>query len=331
MATQQQVIDKLEPQAIKAIDQLRDRGAIAVSKLWENEKANLRRIIMEVYQRDFPRDSWTIVSAKASLDRISHATSFSLSAFLRSITQTSADVFRDLYRQSALRSAWILDQVTPDTVKVNLPQSGLFRESSVGVTYQGPNADTAWRARISQWTDAYHASLIQNLKLGAMNESAMSDAIDEVDATRAGTPAMDLGYVFDRIFMYQAQSVIVGGQVDVAKANRALGVKEIWQTRYNARVCEICDEQAGKTPEEATEEMPPHPNCECYWRLVPASFADLLTSDQFGDHELARRIDAAQLPYSGMYVRDGEGGVAAMTTITFQKWLDGRSLAVTGK
>lgn len=333
MKTQVQVLNKLEPEALKALDQIRHAGGTHVSELWARTKQSLKECVLRHYRTDFPNGAWSALAiGRGTISKIDAEAGSILRSFHQESMRHSARTFRELYKESVLRRAWILDQVTPPSVTVHLPARQPMLETERGMisTFTGPEGDAAWKIRWAAWMDAYHSALIKNLQMGAINERPLDDAMDEVDQTRPGTPSSDVGYALFRIFETESQVVATAGARDLVDANRGVGVKEIWQTRYNARVCDICAEQVGLTRAEASADIPAHPNCECYWRLVPASWADLLKSGEPMDGELAKDLDAAGLVPGGMYVYGPGGKIVASVTVTFPEWLSSRITAVTG-
>lgn len=322
--TQADVINTLEPQAIKAVDRVRARGMAQISQLWSDAKDQMKLAILHEYHRDFGADKWSlgIARAKGTLLRIERHISNVLNQFQADSTSIAAKSFRSVYREGVLRHAWILDQVTPESYDVNVPVTRMMRESAIQV-YTGAAADQAWRDRWSNWLGAYQSALNQNIKLGAINASGPHEAADEVDDTKAGTPAYYLEDALSRVYQYQALSDYSQGITDLSESNPDMELEEIWQTRYNARVCDDCDANKGLTMDEADGDIPLHPNCECYWRLVPASFAELLQSGDIDDVELAKEMDGRNLVPDAMIIRNEAGEPAAKIIVSFEKWAEG--------
>ncbi len=330
---QNHVIVRLEGEVLRATDKVRKAGSVQLNKLWAQTRVHLQNAISSEYRHDFPKGSWTLAMAlrKGTIGRINSTLHAIIAEFHMVSQRHMQTTFREMYRTSALRNAWMLDNLTPPKMDVKLPQSHLFFESiREAKVYKGPEADTAWKERWASWNDAYLTSLQNNIKLGAINESVMSDAVDEVDATRTGSPASFLQDAMTRIYTYQSLSISSQAQKDVVDANEDYGVEQIWQTRYNARVCDICDANKGLTMEEADDTIPAHPNCECYWRLVPATWAELLRSGDTVDRELARRMDAKGLVPGSMLIPDENGNPVAAVIVSFENWLGGQPVSVSG-
>ena len=331
LPTQSQVIDDLEPRAIHAVDQVRATGAAAVRGLWREAKRDLRLLILHEYHRDFPGATWSLglARAKGTLLRIERNNETILKRFTEESLSVAALAFRRVYRTAALRHAWILDQVTPESTTVKVPTKTGVAEAAVTV-YTGADADLKWKERWNAWLGAYQSALNHNIRMNALNESSADDAAGEVDDTKAGSPAYDLEDALDRVYQYQALSSYSEALGDLADANPDMDVVEIWQTRYNARVCDDCDANRGLTVDDADGTIPLHPNCECYWRLVPKSFADLLADGDLSDQDLAEQLDALGVVPGGMAIRGDDGSVKAKAIISFERWLDGMKPVISG-
>ena len=331
---QASAIVQMERESLKAVDQIAEQGARVINLLWEQTRDSLQSLILHEYRRDFGKGKWdvTMASAKGTLTRIEHAVYAVLEDFRRESAKVAEDAFEDVYRESALRWAWIIDSTTPPNITTNLPRAAMFREATSNIkVYKGPAAETAWKVRWSSWAGAYASALTQNIKLGAMGGSSADDAADEVDQTRAGSPASSLFEALDRVYWHQSVSVQAMAQRDLAEANPAMELEEIWNTREDARVCDDCDRNAGRTREKAYGDIPLHPRCNCYWRLVPASWADLLRTGNEDDRELARAMDAKGLVPSSMVIRDRKGRAVAATMISFKQWAKRLPLSITSK
>jgi hypothetical protein len=329
---QESVIERLEKETVSRVRDLEDTGVLAIRRLWNRTAGLIRQDIAGEYTRDFHRSTWNIVLAArfGTLNRIDQRVGGRLREFHEASLRYISGHLRELYKTSVLRNAWILDQVTPPSYQVRLPHSSVVLESMrEGATvYQGPDVDTSWKVRWNAWTDAYRGSLNQNLKLGAMNESTLDDALDEVDATQPGTPRSSLLDALERVYRHQAETTYIMGQGDVREANPDFEITEIWQNRYYKRVCEDCEMNQGLEREEADGEIPLHPNCGCYWRMVPKSWAELLRSGNHSDRELARMMDAQGVVPNTMVVLDDNGNMVGSVIMTFDKWAEGQAKVI---
>ncbi len=321
---QDAVINDLEPKAQKAVDKVRTQALLRIDDMWDETKDVMKAMIAYEYRRDFGGDRWSLgmARAKGTLLRIERHVSQALNDFHARSVAVASKAFRSIYHEGVMRHAWILDQVTPGSYDVKIPTKRQFQEAGVNV-YEGSEAGQIWRDRWSNWLGAYQSALNQNIRLGAINESDAEEATGEVDATKAGTPAYRIEDALDRVFQYQAATEYASALTDLSDANPDMGITEIWQTRYNARVCDDCDSQRGMTMDEAELDIPAHPNCECYWRLVPESFAELLRSGNAEDRALAEQMDAEGLVPSGMTIlKDGQD-VGAKMIVSYERWSAG--------
>jgi hypothetical protein len=327
---QQKTLERLEAQSHKNLRDLRNAGRKQVQVLWANAKHKMRMEIRDQYAADFRGEKWTmpLAARRKTIDRIEARVGAVLMKFHQESMSHAARSFRETYKQSVLRNAYMLDMVTPESYKVKLPKSRLFTEASAITTYTGPDADTGWKVRWSGWIDGYRSSLSTNLRLGAIAENSIDDAAKEVDVTKVNTPAYDLGTALDRIYVSQAVALQSQAQMELSDLNDEMDIEEIWQTSFSAVVCEQCDEQKGLTREQATDDIPAHPNCECYWRLVPASWAELLRNGDESEVDLAKWMDANGTVPGAMIIRGDDGEPAGKVIVTFDKWLQGNPQVV---
>jgi hypothetical protein len=321
---QDRTIERLEVESLRAIDKLVMQGSLGVKAIWDEAIDSMRNSVIEEYRRDFGRDKWnlTLAAKMGTFNRIDRRIAATLSAFHSASILMASMVFRDIYFQGVLRNAWMIDQVTPPSYDVKLPKSPMFKEADP--VYRGPESDTAWKVRWSAWMDAYRASLNQNLRLGAMNESEINDAADEVEATRPGSPQADMWNAIEKVYTNQADTVYSSAQIDVSEANPQLEIVEIWQTRYYDRVCDICDENRGLTRDEADSDIPAHPNCGCFWRLVPKSWRALLMSGDQNDVAIAKAMDASGEVPNAMLIFNDDGKLVGSTIVEFDTWAENK-------
>ena len=323
---------RLQAESIKHLHGIVDDHLGVIEKRWKKTRKDLRQFIMETYRANFGNEPWDLARLNYTgagralfggiVNRLEEFKHYSLHEAKAALNTT--------YKQSILRHAWILDQTTPPTFKIVIPHKMRLYEASIVQIYQGEEAARRWQTRWSSWVDAYQSALLSNLQLGAINQSNMADSADEVDATRAGTPSSDLLDALNRIFESQAIYAIAAGERTVANVNDNADVEEIWQTVHDVRVCDICAPLDGLTVEDAG--MPPeHPNCRCYLRIVPASWADLLRNGDATDIDLAKQMDAHGLVPNAMAIRDEKGNIVGNTIVSFADWIADNYHAVVGQ
>lgn len=320
----------------KSHDYLRDlqeRNWNRLARMWAVTRQELRRHIGDVYRQKFGSANWSLVGLKATGAGTEFVLGIKnyLEAFKTESRLHAKASFNELFRQSLLRHSWVLDQITPPSFKIKIPHRQKLFEAGAISYFQGAEAEQRWASRWGAWVDAYQNSLTSNLQLGAINQSGITDAMDEVDATQAGTPSASLLDAFARIFESEATWAIAQGANIVSDVNEEADVEEIWQTVHDGRVCDDCDPNDGLSQEEADGEIPNHPNCRCYWRLVPKSWAALLSSGNEEDRELAIMMDAQGIVPNAMIIRDIDGKPAAYSIITFDKWAEDNNMAVAAR
>lgn len=333
---QSTVADKLQNQSLKVLDVQIAKDWRKIEFLWRQARLDMRAHIAAVYHRHFGNDRWNITALRASggwsvLEMNLRAR---IAKFRDESRVAAMDAINALYKESLLRHAWVIDQTTPPNIKVRIPyKQKLFEAGRSQVTYYGgPQAAQAFSERWNTWSDGYYSALMTNLQLNAINEGTVSDATEEVDATRVNTPAFGLLDALQRMFSFETMNAINQAVSAVSDVNEEADVVQIWQTRQDMKVCDDCDENLGLTEEDADGEIPLHPNCNCYWRVVPASWAQLLRSGDESDYEIATRMDAKGLVPNAMAITDSEGNLAGYTTVEFGKWKNSNfNLAAVGR
>jgi hypothetical protein len=302
-----------------------DEGRAELKTMWEKTKVWLKTSIQYEYHQDFRGAAWNLQEAhlRGTFERIQKRVHELLNRFHDESVSAATVHFKALHRESVLRNAWMLDQVTPSSQRVALPLGFTLREAKV---YE----ETQWNDRWGAWLTSYQASLVNNLKMGAMNSSSVDDAADEVDATRPGSPTADMWSAMDRIYQHESVSIYTSAQLDVSKANDQFNLIEVWQTRYYKRVCDICEGNRGLKREEASDEIPAHPNCNCFWRVVPMSWAELMRSGNADEREIAKVMDAADEVPDMMLVLNDKGELVGAATVEFGDWIQDKMKVIVG-
>lgn len=325
---QSEVLAALEFETRVFMRKMEEDNAKALQLVWDKAKEGLRAAILAEYHKDFGNKPWNLTTARqrGTIIRIERKTKQLMDAFVAGSLEFVKQARQQVWSEEVLRSMWILDQTTPPKVKVLAPRPRRFTESDRGVSIQtGPMAKITWQDRWASWGDAYHSTLNQNIALGALNESTPMEAADEVEASRPGSPSYTVGDVFDRIMRTLIIEAEVQARDDVKGANEDAVLSEVWQTMEDGRVCAICDSQDGLERSEVTEDMPAHPICRCFFRLVPKSWAELAASN---DPSFARMIDRAGLVPDAMLIMGDDGEPKAAATVSFQKWREGMAQGV---
>ncbi len=315
-------VDRLMKETLSSFDSHIDDASHSLDRFWEETKRHLKSNIMMEYHKSFGGADWTLAQAKSrgTLLRIDRITKILLQNFYALIENDFKARKQKIYKEAVKRYAWVADQTTPDALTIKIPYRLNMREAAVDV-YAGEGAASNWTERMGLWLGSYHSSLQDNIALGALNGSSVMDAATEVDQTKAGTPAYFIDDALTKIVQVEMWMEAMSAEDDFYGANyENLGLIEVWKTRYGIDVCDDCDANEGLNPEEADGDIPLHPNCRCFWRVVPASFKELLMQGDEDSRKLAYEMDARGLVPDSLVVRDASGNIAAKTIISFDTW-----------
>ena len=319
------VADRLQMQAMDALDALQAKHWKKLEKVWASARRDMREFIFDIYASYFGHDRWDLARAHSSgaWSHLAEGLRGCMETVNAETKQIAKDAVNDLYKQSLLRHAWVLDQTTPPSFKVRIPHKKKFMESAARSAisyYSGAQATERLGERWNAWSDGYYTNLMTNLKLGALNGSSAHDAVDEIDATKANTPSFGLLDAYQRLFNFETANAINQAALAVNDENPAAEVEEIWETQRDLNVCDDCDDNEGKTEEDVDDEIPLHPNCHCYWRIVPKAWAEMLRDGDPYDYALAVDMDANDLVPNAMAIRNEAGKLAGYTTVDFGSW-----------
>lgn len=320
---QNSVADRLQTVSMDALEAVQDNHWKAIERAWESARRDLRAHVVDTYHHYFGSGNWSLIGLRTTgawhvLDQGLRAR---IGSFRDQSRQLAKDGINSTYRESILRHAWVIDQTTPPNVKVRIPHRLKLMEAARAVSfYKGDEAVAKFADRWNTWSDAYSSALMRNLQLGSLNESSASDAASEVDATRVNTPQYGLLDALQRIFDFETMSAINRAIETVGEVNEEAEVQMIWETRRDMKVCDDCDANEGLTEAEVDDFIPMHPNCHCYWRIVPKTWAELLRSGSDEDYKLAVLMDARGIVPNAMVIKDAYGDLAGYTTVDFEEW-----------
>lgn len=314
----------LHAATLRALDRLHAKHRRVLNANWSRTRAEIQKDIAIAYRHVSPNGRWDFVRLKMSgmFDQLRMQTQNLLMQFQAISKANAKAAFKEIRRESGLRYAWMLSQLIPQSRNVRFPIHSTYREAARPVMGD-------WQDRWGTWIESYHSALLGNLKMGALNASTLGDAMDEVDATKVNTPSATLADALERLFDNQVYYQIAQGAQEIAELNAEVET-EIWRTRGNVTVCDDCDANEGLPLEDADGEIPLHPNCNCFYQMVPKSFADLLASGDDADQALAEFMDARDIVPNSMLIRNEKGDVAGRVVVTFDRWLQGQSQAISG-
>lgn len=321
-AHQDSTITRLQKETLSALDKTRKSNYEKLSLLWDSYRGRLQITIMRFYHQVAANKNWTYRDFGRIRGPLAISVRSLLSAFHAESIPLVKRAQKKIYEQSVLMHAWALDQVTPPNVKIKAPSLPM-REA---VVIRGPDD---FEARWTTWMDAYNSALVHNLTLNALNEGPLEDAVDEVDATRANTPAYTLIDALNRIYDWEAMNAISEGASDIAGMNGEALEEEIWQTRGDLRVCDECNDNIGLSVEE-TGYPPLHPNCNCFTQLVPKSYAELLRSGDLDDRALADQMMRDGVAPNALIIRNENGEITSKAIVDFDQWTEEQGNVISG-
>lgn len=322
---QSSVSKRLHKDVLRALDAYITRWQLRLTRIWNRTRSELRSAIRDAYVAVPGTNRWSLTTFRMSgaEERLNATVRGILARFRAETVVEIRQALKSIKWASSLRHAWMLDQLTPGTNTVKLPQKpeGL-REAVQFVS----GAD--WDERWSLWIDSYNQALMANLRHNAINSSPVEDAVDEIDATKMNTPSSTLDNAMRRLFEYSSVAATAAGEDDIVQMNGGLVEEEIWRTRGDMQACDECNDNEGLTVEETDGDIPLHPDCHCYWEVVPKSFAKLLRSGDEQDMALAELMQSRGLAPESMIVRNDNGEIAGRVMVTFERWMNGMEKAV---
>jgi hypothetical protein len=329
---QSSVNARLHKETLAALEKTGSKGLYELAMIWRHHRKELQLAIMNGYRYAAPEGNWSLgtfkMMAKPYLDTEIRGV---LERFRALSAHTIKTHLNSLYNQSWARYAWILDQLTPESRDIRVPHKKTLHEAAVTGIYYGAQASQAWAEKWSAWVESYGSALINNLALGASNSGPISDAVAEVDATKSNTPQASLIDALVRLYDYAATEAMMEGSHTIADMNDDSAEEEIWKTRGDLNVCDDCQENEGETRDSADGDIPLHPNCHCYWLLVPKSYAELLRSGDSDDVALANQMRDEGIVPEALVIRNADGDIAAKTIVDFNQWQKGQGYSVTAQ
>ena len=292
-----------------------ERAAIAdINTSFIELKRRLKAELAGVYTHCFENGPADYRKAKQMgfEDHWRKASAAAIAEFLHEAATAFSWALNDNRKEEILRQCWALDMTTPQNVKVNIPSAGRVREAAVNIA---PRAD--WLTRWAEWMGYYSDNLGRNVKMATFDGADLTKMMAKVDSTKVGQPSVGIWDALERMasteMLYQQQAA----RDDVAAVNGDILEEEVWQTMEDTSVCDICADNIGATRDSASDDIPVHPRCRCFWRLVPKQFAELMRNDP----EAAAAMDARGIvPYSLVIWDKDHKEIKAMAVVEFGEW-----------
>lgn len=328
-ARQPSVNDRLHKQTLDVLEKIGTKGLNELGGLWRQHRKEIQLCIMNAYHLAAPKGKWNLRTFRSiAQPMLQYDIRGILERFRATSNQSIKTSLNALYAHSTMRYAWMLDQTTPISRNVMIPHRNRLHEAAVTGVYMGAKVSGEWADKWSAWVESYNSALMHNLALGASNGSSVSDAVSEVDATKSNTPQSTLENAMIRLYDYAATDAIAEGERTIGAMNDDMVEEEIWKTRGDLRVCDECSDNEGETREDADDDIPAHPNCHCFWMLVPKSYADLLRSGDADDRALAGDMMKQGIAPNALVIRNEDGDIAAKTIISFGSWMKGQNAGI---
>lgn len=319
---------RLHLESVSALDSLGEKGLNELGAIWRQYRKEMQLAIVNAHNvASRGGGTWNLSTFNAiAKPMLENELGIVLGKFRGLTTHTFKTSLNALYGQSLIRYAWILDQLTPPSRNVMIPHKNKLHEAAVIGGFYGAQGPKEWTDKWGLWVDAYKSALLNNLAIGASNESSVSDAVDEVDDTKSNTPQSTLLNAMVRLYEYAAVDAIAAGESAIGDMNENVVKVEIWKTRGDLDVCDQCSGNEGLPLEDCDGEIPAHPICHCYSEIVPKEYAELLASGDDDDRELARDMDNQGIVPNALVIRNADGGIAAKTIVTFNQWTKGNGV-----
>ena len=285
---------------------------------FQRTKEALKGELARVYTHCFHHEASEFRKAKQMgfEDHWRKASAAVVSGFLHEAAVAFNKHLNTNWKEEVLRQCWALDMTTPAHIRVKVPQLRRAQESAIeGIVTIAPRAD--WLTRWAAWISGYADNVTRNVNMATFDGADLEAMLKKVDSTKVGQPSVDVWAALERMarteMLYQQQ----GARDEAMAANGELVEEEVWQTMEDTSVCEICADNLGSTRTDASDDIPVHPNCRCFWRLVPKEFGELMRSDP----EAAAALDERGIAPDALVIWDAEHKeIKAMAVVDFEEW-----------
>ena len=302
---------------------IENRAADRMAQEWSTTRSQIRDHISSFWKRYSLRGQ-SLSSAKYGIELHMVRNDFrkSLETFTGNARQLITVARNQAYANSYLRSAWMLDQVTPPNIEVKFDHTVLHRlkESDYRIVKRNVSrlreADDKKDAikkitpedRASAFVTAYETSLWSTFMLGLMSGRDEGQLRSAAGNEPVSYPAQRMENYLDTLIHASVIQEVEDGVEDLGDENDDIIDDWIWQSREDGSVCEDCAANDQQRRSEVDDDIPLHPWCRCYWRLVPKGWDSLYDRDIPGQE-------------GSMVVMGPDGRPAAFLTVAFDQWI----------
>ena len=263
--------------------------------------------------------------------RILHYAVYRLKEFRSQLVALTGTVMRDTHRLSYLLQSWILDSITPPNIKV-VPKmatlqgyrpAGRARAFGKKEAWQDeppkgtPDTNKAtgeqtpsYEHRIDRWLKGYSQYMSAAVSAGMVGMDS-PDALGRRLAQVGAPEGISVADVLKRLVQTQVNISVVDGIEDVAKDWAPVITRRIWQTMLDGAVCPLCAENQDKVEDEWTANIPAHPWCRCWPRVVPVDWRTLAGSSAMPGAD----------PDEMVVIDPATGKPLALMRFTFDRWI----------
>lgn len=301
----------------------------------------LLRDRVEFPARDFARDAWdttrgdlatfargawaeagahtSIAAAESARRRIAAYAERELRQFRSHAVTVLKESRSQAYELQSMMAHWILDQTTPPEIKVRPPAGAvvaydraaraprrwgaLAREAFVDEPIAGDDPD---EQRIDGWIKAWAGGLTGMLSLAGAQGAQPADVAARLEALEA--EGNDLAAVMSRLIQSSVQVSIADADDDFDDRWGHLLEDRVWTTMDDERVCDRCASHEGESWDDTRADIPRHPLCRCWWRVVPRPWAQLTKDPVSGVAD------------TSMVIRGPDGKPAGVVVVSFDSW-----------
>lgn len=313
-----------------------------VAKRLHMDGRKLLRDRIELPARDFAKNAWastlgdlatfargawaehgaarSIAAAAGARARVLQRAERELRTFRQNAVTVLKESRHQAYDLQSMMAHWILDQTTPPATPVR-PAAGavaaydvakrtprkwgaLAREAFVDEPIVGEDPD---QQRMDGWVKAWAGGLAGMLSLAGAQGAQPADVAARLEALEAD--GNDLASVMSRLIQSSVQVSIADADDDFDDRWGHLLEDRVWTTMDDERVCPACESHEGESWDDTRADIPLHPLCRCWWRVVPRPWAQL-TKDP-----------VAGVADTSMVIRGPDGKPAGMVVVSFDSWV----------